>query len=207
MTELKQVEEQKREIIYKAISELGCSIDNAKKLFANMEDECIVEITAPLNEEVPLQWITIQSTHTGHYSGKSYKPGNIILNIRKSVSSSLALAATSVASISAISISEPLIGIFTIIGTILSAAQLTKTELNGNSSILMAALWEDRGGYNLTVGIESGLELMNRKMSVYGKEPVSKGQYQELLDELQDFGVIRLEDGKIILKEKIHILY
>ena len=67
MTKKKKLESEKREELYKGIAQIGVSYEEAKKIFNSLEDECIIEITAPQVEESPLQSVIIKATHTGRF--------------------------------------------------------------------------------------------------------------------------------------------
>lgn len=207
MTEMKELEWKKRDELYKGIAQLGISIEEARKIFVYLEDECVIEITPPKVEESTLQMVKIQATHTGRFNGKTYKPGNIILNIKNAVCDSLAFVTSTVASIGAISISQPVIAIFTILSAVLSAANLGKIELNDNAVLILAVLWENRHTYDQLIDMEDGLELVNKYLESYSRKKLSEVQYNDLLEDLKNVGSIMLNDGKIKLIEKIYIQY
>lgn len=209
MVEMKVLEREKREELYKGIAQLGISIEDAKKVFEYLEDACVIEVTPPKMKESPLQILKIQATYTGRFSGKSYKPGNIIINIKDAMVESLALGFSIIASIGAISMSQPMIAIFTIISAVLSAANLGKIELGDNAVLILAVLWESTRTYggDQLIDVEFGLELVNRYLQSCGREKISEVQYDDALEDLENVKCIVVKDGKIKLNEKIHIEY
>lgn len=204
---MKELEWKKRAELYKGIAQLGVSLEEAKKIFEYLEDECVIEITPPKMEEPALQTVKIQTTHTGRFSGKSYKPGNIIFNIKEAMIDSLVFGTSTVASIGAISMSQPVIAILTILTAVLSAANLGKIVLDDNAVLILAILWENRHTFDQLIDVEVGLELVNKYLESYNREKLSEIHYNDLLEDLSNAGSIILDNGKIKLNEKIHIEY
>lgn len=207
MIEMKVLEWKKRDELHEGIAQLGISIDEAKKIVKYLEDECVIEITSPKMEESPLQTVKIQGTHTGRFTGKSYKPGNIILNIKDAISDSLVLGTSVAASIGAVSMSQPVIAILTILGAVLSAASLGKIVLDTNEVLILAVLWENRDTYGQSIDAHVGLDLVNKYLESYNREKLLEVQYNDLLEDLDKIGSIVLNNGKIKLNEKIYIEY
>lgn len=207
MIDVKDLEWKKRDELYKGIAQLGFSIEEAKKIFEYLEDECVIEITSPKIEEPLLQTVKIQATHTGRFTGTSYKPGNIIFNIKDAICESLILGTSVAASIGAISMSQPVIAMLTILGAVLSAASLGKRVLDTNAVLILAVLWDNRGTYDQLIDAQTGLELVNKYLESYNRQKLSEVQYSDLLDDLSQVGSIVLNNGKIKLNEKIYIEY
>lgn len=207
MVEVKELEWKKRDELCKGISQQGISIEEARIVLNYLEDECLIEITPPQVGESVLQMIKIKDAHTGRFEGKSYKPGNIILNIKEAAINSLAFASSAVASIAAISTSQPIIASFTILSTVLSAAVLGEIKLDDNAVLILAVLWENRHIYNQFIEADAGLEIVNDYLESYDREKLSRIQYNDLLADLEKVKSIDLNDGKIKLVEKICIEY
>lgn len=207
MIEIKELEWKKRAELYKGIAQLGVSIEEAKKIFEYLEDECVIEITPPKMEEPALQMVKIQTTYTGRFIGKSYKSGNIIFNIKEAMIDSLIFGISTATSIGAISMSQPVIATLTILTAVLSAANLGKIVLDDNAVLILAVLWENRHTFDQLIDVEDGLELVNKYLESYNREKLSETQYNDLLADLSNVGSIMLENGKIKLIEKIQIQY
>lgn len=207
MVEMKQLEWKKRDDLCKGIVSLGVSIEDAKRIFEYLEDECVIEITSPQMKAPVLQTVKMQAAHTGRITGKSYKPGNIIFNMKDGMVNSLALGASIAASIGAVSLSQPVIAILTILGAMLSAANLWEKELDEDAVLILAVLWESRNTYDQLIDIEASLAFVNTYLESYNRTRLSKVRYNDLLDDLNAIKCIELKDGKIKLKEKINIEY
>ncbi len=207
MYEVKELERKEREKLYKGIIQLGYSYEDAKDIFEKLEDECLIEITPPQMEEPLLQWTNVSMTHSGRYSGKTYKAGNVIFNIKESVMASAGLMTSLLASILTFSVSQPVLGILTIITAVLSAANFTKVTLDNNAALVLAVLWENKVQCMQTIEVNMGFELVNQRLIAANREKLSYSQYNDLLDDLKDIKSIEIRDGKIYLKEKIHISY
>lgn len=207
MIEIKELEWKKRDDLHKGIAQLGVSQEEAKRIFEFLEDECVIEITTPKMEDAALQMILIQASHTGRITGESYKPGNIILNIKNAVVNYVALGASMAASIGAISMSQPVIALFTVLSVVLSAVGLCKNKLDENAVLLLAVLWKNRHMYDQWINADAGLELVDQYLESCQEEKLSVTQYNYLLDDLSKAGCIVLNDGKIKLREKICMKY
>ena len=207
MKELKELKRMKREELYTGIAQLGISLEEAKKILSYLEDECIIEITSPQKEEPSFQMVILRYSHTGQVSGQTYKCGNIIFNMKEASLESLALGASTAASIGAVSISQPEVFIFTILAAVLSAANLSKKALDDKAALILAVLWKNRHTYNQFIDVEAGLELVNKYLESYKREKLSEVEYNDLLEELANIKSIELIDGKIKLNERICIKY
>lgn len=207
MVELKELECEKRDQLYKGIAQLGISMEEAKKIFEYLEDECLIEITPPQIGEFASHWVRIEASHTGRFSGRTYKPGNIILNIKDAVVDFLVFGFSTAASIGAVSMSQPVIAILTIFSAVCSAANLGKIVLDDDAVLVLAVLWEKQHTYDQLIDEELGLELVNEYLESHGREKLSEIQYNDLLEDLSNVGSIMLKDGKIKLNEKIYIEY
>lgn len=207
MIEMKEQAWKKREELYTGIAQLGISLEEAKKILRYLEDECIIEITSPQKEEPSFEMVIMQSSRTGQFEGRRYTPGNIIFNMKEAPVESLAFAASTVASIGAVSISQPVVFIFTILAAALSAASLSKKALDDKAALILAVLWENRYTYNQSIDEEAGLKLVNKYLESYKREKLSEIQYKDLLKELSNIKSIELNDGKIKLNERICIKY
>lgn len=207
MIEMKEQAWKKREELYTGIAQLGISLEEAKKILRYLEDECIIEITSPQKEEPSFKMVIMQSSRTGRFEGWKYTPGNIIFNMKEAPVESLTFAASTVASIGAVSISQPVVFIFTILAAALSAASLSKKALDDKAALILAVLWENRYTYNQSIDEEAGLKLVNKYLESYKREKLSEIQYKDLLKELSNIKSIELIDGKIKLNERICIKY
>lgn len=207
MYENKELEWNKRDEIYRGTIPIGGSYEAAKGIFEMLEDECLIDMTSPQTEEPFMQMVSLRATHSGRYNGGTYKPGNIVFNIKESVISSAKLAASLGISIGAVTASQPILTILTIIMTVLSVAELGKIELKDNAALILAVLWENKGQYTLQIEEDKGYKLVNQKLSENNRDGLSLLQYKDLLEDLEKLKSIEVKDGEIHLKEKIHILY
>ncbi|MEZ3485347.1 MAG: hypothetical protein K1W22_01770 [Lachnospiraceae bacterium] len=206
MVEVKEIEWKKREELCKGIARLGLSDEEAKEIFEYLEDECVIEITPPQTEEDALQYVQIQSSPTGRMEAKSYKPGNIILNIKEATANSLGAGFSTAAAIGAVSSSQPVIAILTILGAVLAAASLCRIVLEDNAALILAVLWRYWNNHTL-IDAETGLKRVNEYLASCDREELSKVQYNDLLEDLENIKCIVLDNGKIKLNERVHVKY
>lgn len=207
MNTLKELEIKKRSELYGGLTCLGFTFEEARNIFERMEDECLVEVIPPQAEEIPMQWVHLHAGPTGRYSGNSYKPGNIIFNVKDAVLNSLSAIISAAASMAAFSMDEPLIGGLTVFSAFLSIATLGKASMNNELSLVLAVLWENRHVYGNSIERKDGLRLANDKLSTYGRENLSDVQYNDLLSDLDHMKCIELVNDRIILREKVCISY
>ena len=208
MTELKELEREKRKEMYVALAKrLDISNENSKKLFDYMEDECMVEITSPQEEESSLQTVKAEISHSGRFKGKSYKVGNIFFNIKDSIINSMAFGISTIASLGSISIEQPIIAILTAMAALLSAENSCKVDLEDDAVAVLAILWENKSLFGDRIKSKEALKLVNARLVEYNRDEISESRYNDLLDDLQAVKCIAIEDDKVILKEKVHISY
>lgn len=203
----KEAESKKRSELYKGIEYLGFSEKDAKKIFENFEDECIIEITAPQKESMPMEVAITQKSHTGRYKGNLYKPGNVIFNIREAVVSSMVIGGSVISSIMSVSISQPIIAILTIVVAVLSIADLGKIELEDDAVIILANLWKNSKGANQPIEIEEAYNIINQELENNKRDKLSITRYNDLLKDLEKLKTVKIIDNKIQLKEKVVIKY
>lgn len=203
----KVAESKKRSELYKGIEYLGFSEKDAKKIFESFEDECIIEITAPQKESIPMEWTITRKSHTGRYKGNLYKPGNVMFNIKKAVVGSMVTGGSVISSIMAVSISQPIMAILTIVVAVLSIADLGKIELEDDAVMILAILWENRKRTNQPIEIEEAYNIINQELENNKRDKLSITRYNDLLEDLEKLETIEIIDNKIQLKEKVVIKY
>lgn len=208
MKELKELELKKRQELLEIFDDLDYSNGDAKQLLIYLEDENFLEITAPKADEVPLEYTRINATHMGQYSGRSYKPGNIIFNIKKAVPKSINILFDTTVSIGAIASAQPIIAIFKILSKMITAIDFCRVELNGDAAFVLAVLWENKASYtNHGLDTEAAFETINNKLTEMNRPILSKMIYNDILEFLHKIGTITIDNGNIILKEKVSISY
>ena len=193
--------------MHKGIEYLGFSEKDAKKIFESFEDECIIEITAPQKESMPMELTVVRTSHTGRYKGNSYKPGNVMFNIKKAVVGSMVTSGSAISSIMAVSILQPIIAILTIVVAVLSIADLGKFELENDAVTILAILWKNRKETNQLIETEEAYNIINQELENNKRDKLSITKYNDLLDDLEKLKTIEIINDKIQLKEKVVIKY
>lgn len=207
MREMKELENNKRKELYEGIIQLGVSSEKAKIIWNILEDECVIEITPPQMDESALQNIKLKEGHTALPRGISYKPGNIIFNIKASVIDSLSLGASIIVSIGAVSVNQPMIAIFTILTVVISVAKLGKITIKDDAALILSVLWKNVSINELSIEFEKGLKLINKYLEENNREKMMEMQYNDLIGYLEEIECLTVIDGRISLKEKICIEY
>lgn len=194
----------KRQEICNVISSAGITDGQAEQLLKWLEDECLLEIYPPEEPEYPMQYMTISSPYTGKGSGATYKAGNIIINIKKSILDSAAFIASSVATLGAISCDNTGVATLTILSILLSLPGQSKISLAKDEAFILAVLWEER---QRDLSVEQSLLCVNQKRAKYNKKVYSEEEYADILDNLVAIKSIEIVNDTITLKERIQIKY
>lgn len=206
---LKALEKKKREemadIIRGAVSHFfneGCY---PLEFVEFLEDAGVIDIAPPYGEPDILQYTVIEGNRLGGYSGKSYKPGNIIINVRKALMNDVACLLQIPISIGSFGADQPLIGSMAVVAALLSVAGLSETSLSESSSLILISAWEDRLLRNKTT--EDNYLKTNEKLKSLGKSTLSRSEHEEALKRLQEVKCIDILDDKIQIRDAISIRY
>lgn len=194
----------KRQEICNVINSAGIESEKAEQLLKWLEDECLLEIYPPEEPEYPMQYMTIFSPYTGKGRGATYKSGNIIINMRKSILHSTALLASSAATLGAISCDNPGIAALTILSILLSLPEQSKISLAKDEAFILAVLWEER---RRDLSVEQSLLCVNQKCEECNKKVYNEEEYADILDNLVAIKSIEIVNDTINLKERIQIKY
>ena len=202
--ELKNNEMKKREGL-REIIEKNFDFDiDSRTILDYLENECIIELIPPLEKEVKLQYIEVKGNHTGKFKGNSYKPGNIIINIKKTLISSVQIFLSVPITMGSFSEEHPIIGGLSLISTVLLIAGLSKVELTEKASLVVVVIWENRLEYKNTDEIYN---LVNEKLKIYERTPLKRNDFYDVLEELQNIRCIEICSNEVLLKEIIKIEY
>lgn len=107
----------------------------------------------------------------------------------------------------AVSISQPIMAILTIVVAVLSIADLGKIELEDDAVMILAILWENRKRTNQPIEIEEAYNIINQELENNKRDKLSITRYNDLLEDLEKLETIEIIDNKIQLKEKVVIKY
>lgn len=208
MIENKEMEKKKRRELQEKITYLGISREEAKRIFEDLEDEGILEITCPQSEEPRIEYIAMrQIGHSGRYRGISYKRGNIVLNIRQAIVKTLMSGASIFESMNGLFDDQPVIACIKIFIAMLTAADLFTIPLNEEMSFVLVALWKKRPGKNQSVPCTAGWEYVNEMLKENNKDPMTQVRYNEVLRDLEEAGIIQSKKDEIWLRERVCIRY
>lgn len=204
MTIRRDLECAKRQEMCKVISSLGIGGGRAEQLMERLEDEGWLAIYPPEEPEHRMQYMVISSPYSGRGEGTTYKPGNIIINLKKSILSSAELLFSSGAAAGCISHDNPGVAVLTILSTLFSVAKLSKISLAQDESFILAVLWENQ---QKNMSIEQSLVHVNQKRRECNKKIYTEEDYMHILDDLAAIKSIEIVNDTIIMKEQIRIEY
>lgn|GEM_PF-2246436 len=198
----KEAEDKRQEIhslIATSLQESGISDAN------RVTDEAIlqfVDITAPIVELAPIQFLTLRSGGIG--GGSTRKPGNVRLNLgsllRAIASGSLTIA-----------------GALTAQWMLVVAALLTwdalksclQLDISEDHACVIWAIWNDQDENN-TVAKSDVFGAVNRERSRFGKQPLSTQEVDRALDDLVNMRCLqqsRNDSERWWLKEWVNVKY
>lgn len=207
MRELKELEAQKRKDIVEGIQRTGISREEAQRIFEYLEDECYVEVIAPREKDVRLEYVALTGNRRGGYFGNSYKPGNIILNMKKAVNNTILTGSSIVTTLAGITENQPLVAIMGLVTVIASCTSYIKMELNKDLALVLAVLWENKECYNKYISFEEGLRLVNERLKEYDREEITRMEFTDIVEELEEIKCIEIVGDAVVLKEKVRIEY
>jgi hypothetical protein len=177
--------EKKKEIISSLASILQTNIgvkDGCDQISSEIVSNCIT-VQPPEKEKIILHLLTISPSGRG--GGKSTKPGNIILNIRKLVE---AIANGAFAAVSAYQV--PWLGVFGFIllwNSLWSSAQV---DLSENDAAVIWTMWVHRDKQHNEITDEGLLNKVNDHLAKYARASITQKD--------MEFSIRRLEEIKSI---------
>lgn len=199
---------EKRKEICRAFQECGMQEKQAVELMKEMERRCLIEFSAPVLKEPPLEYIEIKAGHTGHYHGSTYKMGNIMFYIKESMLDALGIGVNMGVSIMSFYQSGwNAVSVGTIILAAISVVKLRKVQIEEEAAFLIAALWEESVKERRSIKIEDGFEIVNKKKLFFGKQRMESAEYNSYLDYLDALGCIVINGETIDLVERVNIKY
>lgn len=205
MIEVNELALLKRVELQKALkSRMNCDKRVAIEILNIFEDESYIEIIPPESEEANLEKIYAKATHLGRYKGKSYKPGNIIFDIRTCVIDFFINGADMA---NAIFDDHPLIGALSVFIALISSLKMIKCELEEECVSVLAILWENGYRKGQEIEVESARNLINIQMEKKGRSIFSKVEFEDILEDLEQFGCVKINNDKITLVEELILSY
>lgn len=210
-SELRVREKEKRQeierAVFEALEKMGLPTDSASRVLSNMEDNCCFEITPPLEKLKTIQYLDIKHDPLNGYKGNSYKPGNIIFNIKKSFFESsttiFGSADTIIQSLQDGAISKNEILAF--IAALLRVAGLSKSSLSIPAATILVAAWESKGIASMDLG--ELFTVTNSKLALDGNEQLTWDDYNDIINEMLEMKCIEIIEGKLQIMERIVIRY
>lgn len=176
-------------------------IEEAEKspsdLFHDLEKCGYLEITAP-EEEKPLLECIVLNRNSGYEKGRSIKPGNIKLNMRKLVESIPAMTAL----IASIAWDINLLKVCSALTLWKSLRDVSTVDITRDQAIIMVALWQHCNDDH-RIKTEKGFEVANSFYASIGDTTISTKKYHTILDQLVRLGCIEIDDDIIWLREWI----
>lgn len=144
--------------------------------------------------------VVLLSHGVGGAQAASYKPHNLVFNLKKAALS---------AGIGAIEThlgADALAGggenaVLYIILLCLKALSGMKTELSPPDAELIEFLW--RGRLHRRLNADDEYEAFRRYMDGRGRRPPTNLEYHQSLDQLAELDTLKLEEGMILLREKV----
>lgn len=131
----------------------------------------------------------------------SYKPSNIVFNFKKAALSIGINAVDVGAGVDAL-VNGGNVILYVLLLCLKTLASM-RAELSPSDAELIEFLWRERSQRRLNADDE--YEPFKRHMEGQGKNPPTELEYHQSLDRLAELNTLRLEDGMILLREKVVI--
>ncbi len=159
-----------------------------------------VRLTAPTEPERTIEMITMRPSGRG--GGRSRKPGNIYLNWRKLMDLLPDIAIAAVGGTASPPWFLPVIGLYVWNKLWCSSAE----ELSEADATTLYALWKNRRG-DSKISEDDGFEKTNAGRKACGLEPLTRGEYDRVINRLLKMDTIEMEEGMIWLRESVRMAY
>lgn len=202
--ELKDKEKKKRkDLCHKLEKNMGEDVDS-EALLKYLEDEGFLDLSAPSQEEKKVQYTIVRGNHSDKFIGASYKTGNIIINIKKALMSSVSAFLDVPVVIYGLPAAHPAIRAISLISVLLSIAGFSKIDLSEIASLVLVVIWENRMS---SLNMDDVYDIVNEKLKSVERNSLTKADFLAAIKELEEIRCIELKGDKIILQEKIRISY
>lgn len=160
-----------------------------------------ISISPPLEEPPVMQFLTMDSL--GNYKGgRSIKPGNILLNIRKLIE-----AIPEAVSIGAGMVCDnPVITICGALSLWCKLRDVATIDISKEQAFVLAALWRNCHP-NHKISLDDGWIATNHLLKQYGEPEITSLKYNMTIDSLVEIECIELTEEMIWLREWISKSY
>lgn len=188
-----------RDKIYSMLTDgIGLTREQANELLALLIEREFLELET--NQSNTMRTVFMKSGGIGGQA-VSYKPRNILFNLKKA-----ALSIGTDAVDACLGVDALLTGENTVLYLLLLCLKTLssiRTELNPTDGELLAFLWNARRYRRLQADDE--YEAFRQNMSERGKNPPTNLEFHQSPDRLTELDALRLEEGMIQLREKVVI--
>jgi len=180
------------------IDTLNLTCGEANELLTLLTDQKYVEFEADQTDTFRL----VFSSHgSSDIKAASYKPYNVVFNFKKAALSA-EIGAIEVY-LGADAMSNGRSAVLYIFLLCLKMLSCMKAELSPVDAELIEFLWRERLHRRLNADAE--FEAFQRYMEERGKQPPTNLEYHQSLDRLAELNTLRLEEGAILIREKVVI--
>lgn len=196
-------EEKKRELA-NSLQEYITTESDRKKIIDKFEEYGLLDISAPMEEELIMEYININSRNF-HNGGTSRKAGNITLNFGIGLDLFIDI------SLILVNLPDNILDkkvkyyfiLLHLCREFYSKATITITT---DQAIALCVLWENRDS-NRKISENVGYNKINEKRKELSLSPISNIEYKNIIDDLIKNKNIELTDGVIWLREWVKIKY
>ncbi len=193
---------QLKNVIMKSMQDVLINSDNdASLIYTNLVRNGFISISPPLEAPPMMQFLTMDSLRN-YRDGRSIKPGNILLNIRK-----LMETIPEVVTVGAGMVCDNLI--VTICGALslwIKLRDIATINISKEQAFAIVALWRNCNSchqISLNDGFVATFDLFNQ----YGEPELTISKYNMIIDSLVKIESIELTEGIIWLREWISKKY
>ena len=170
---------------------------SASTVFDNLVENGFISISPPLEKPPVMQFLTMDSLRN-YTDGKSIKPGNILLNMRKLIES-----LPEVVTIRAGMVCDN--NIVTICGALslcLKLSDIATINISKEQAFVIVALWRNCD-FDHKISLDDGFLSTNNLLKQYGEPDFTSLKYNIIIDSLIKIKCIELTEEIIWLRERI----
>jgi hypothetical protein len=160
-----------------------------------------LSITPPEEEPPLMQFLTIDSLKN-YKSGQSIKAGNIMLNIKKLISTFPNVIAASVS----ISYDIPILKICAALAILKELCDIFTVDITREQAIVLVALWKNCDNAQ-HISLSDGFIAVNTLYQSLDDCVMNQTTYNRIIDQLISLQCIEVTDERIWLREYINIKY
>ena len=171
---------------------------SASTVFDNLVENGFISISPPLEKPPVMQFLTMDSLRN-YTDGKSIKPGNILLNMRKLIES---LPEVVTIGAGMVCDNNNTVAICGALSLWLKLRDIATINISKEQAFVIVALWRNCD-FDHKISLDDGFLSTNNLLKQYGEPDFTSLKYNIIIDSLIKIKCIELTEEIIWLRERI----